>query len=95
MRAIVVMTENHTETVAKQIITAGFLILVPVLIPVLLLVESALDILNGKTGARVISRVMGTVLAKIPVDAKLGAPLLSRHHPDRGSLPVDQSSDQD
>ena len=72
MLAIVVLTDNHTESLAEQAITAGMLVLVLVLTFVMLLAASSIHRLIGHTGASVISRVMGIVLATIAVDAVLG-----------------------
>lgn len=72
MLAIVILTDNHTESIAEQAITAGLLILVLVLTLLLLLAASAVHKIIGNTGASVISRVMGIVLATIAVDSILG-----------------------
>lgn len=72
MLAIVILTDNHTESIAEQAITAGLLLIVLLLTLVLLLVASAVHKVIGNTGASVISRVMGIVLATIAVDSILG-----------------------
>lgn len=72
MLAIVILTDNHTESIAEQAVTAGLLILVLLLTLVLLLAASVVHRLIGSTGASVISRVMGIVLATIAVDSVLG-----------------------
>lgn len=72
MLAIVVLTDNHTESLQEQAITAGLLILVLALTLVLLLSASAIHRTIGNSGASVISRVMGIILATIAVDAILG-----------------------
>lgn len=72
MLAVVVLTNNHTETIANQAVTAGLLVLVLVLTLGLLLAASTVFKIIGNTGASVISRVMGIVLATIAVDAILG-----------------------
>jgi multiple antibiotic resistance protein len=72
MLAIVILTDNHTESVAEQAITAGLLIVVLLLTLLLLLAASAVNKVIGNTGASVISRVMGIVLATIAVDSILG-----------------------
>ena len=72
MLAIVVLTDNHTESLADQTVTAGLLIIVLLLTLVLLLAASAVHKVIGNTGASIISRVMGIVLATIAVDAILG-----------------------
>jgi multiple antibiotic resistance protein len=72
MLAVVVLTNNHTESVANQTVTAGLLIVVLILTLGLLLAASTVFKVIGITGASVISRVMGIVLATIAVDAILG-----------------------
>lgn len=72
MLAIVVLTDNHQNSVEEQVVTAGLLILVMGLTLLLLLLAAWLKKFLGKTGANVISRVMGIILATIAVDAVLG-----------------------
>ena len=72
MLAIVILTDNHTQGLADQAVTAGLLVLVLLLTLALLLAASLIYQLIGHTGASVISRVMGIVLATIAVDAVLG-----------------------
>ena len=72
MLAIVILTDNHTESLADQAMTAGLLMIVLVLTLVLLLAASFVHRFIGNTGASVISRVMGIVLATIAVDSVLG-----------------------
>lgn len=72
MLAIVVLTDNQSESVADQAITAGLLGLVLVLTLALLLAATYIHRLIGSTGASIISRVMGIVLATIAVDSVLG-----------------------
>ncbi|MCI5076707.1 MarC family protein [Oricola sp.] len=72
MLAIVILTDNHTESVVDQAITAGLLMVVMVLTLILLLAASFVHKFIGNTGASVISRVMGIVLATIAVDSVLG-----------------------
>lgn len=72
MLAVVVLTNNRTQTVADQALTAGLLVLVLALTLGLLLAAGFVFKFIGNTGASVISRVMGIVLATIAVDAILG-----------------------
>ena len=72
MLAIVILTDNHTESIADQAVTAGLLLIVLLLTLLLLLAASAVHKVIGSTGASVISRVMGIVLATIAVDSILG-----------------------
>ncbi len=72
MLAIVVLTDNHTESLADQAVTAVMLLVVLLLTLALLLVAGVVHRMIGNTGASIISRVMGIVLATIAVDAILG-----------------------
>jgi len=72
MLAIVILTENSTNTYAEQATTAVLLVLVLTLTLLLLLIATFVHRVIGDTGASVISRVMGIILATIAVDAILG-----------------------
>ncbi|QIE46035.1 MarC family protein [Pseudohalocynthiibacter aestuariivivens] len=72
MLAVVVLTDNHTESIRDQAITAGLLVVVLIITLILLIMASAVHRLIGNSGASVISRVMGIILATIAVDAILG-----------------------
>jgi multiple antibiotic resistance protein len=72
MLAIVVLTDNHRQPVIEQAITAGILIVVLVLTLILLLGATYVHRLIGNTGASIVSRVMGIILATIAIDAILG-----------------------
>ena len=72
MLAIVILTENSSNTLTEQATTAALLVLVLVLTLGLLLAANFVHRLIGDTGASVISRVMGIILATIAVDAILG-----------------------
>ncbi|OIQ26972.1 MAG: MarC family transcriptional regulator [Alphaproteobacteria bacterium MedPE-SWcel] len=72
MLAIVILTENSSNTLTEQATTAALLVLVLVLTLGLLLAANFVHRLIGATGASVISRVMGIILATIAVDAILG-----------------------
>ncbi|WP_308914805.1 MarC family protein [Jannaschia sp. LMIT008] len=72
MLAIVILTDNSTNTLAEQAVTAAMLVFVLCLTLALLLGAGMVHRLIGDTGASVISRVMGIVLATIAVDAVLG-----------------------
>ncbi len=72
MLAIVVLTDNSRNSVPDQLITAGLLLVVLAFTLVLLLLAARLKRVIGGTGASVISRVMGIVLATVAVDAILG-----------------------
>lgn len=72
MLAIVILTDNHTNPIEDQIITAGMLLLVLAFTLILLLLAGRIGRLMGTTGASVISRVMGIILATVAVDATFG-----------------------
>ncbi len=72
MLAIVVLTDNHRQTLSEQAVTAGLLLLVLVITLILLFLASYIHRLIGNTGANIISRVMGIILATIAVDAIIG-----------------------
>jgi multiple antibiotic resistance protein len=72
MLGVVVLTDNDTSPLLQQLLTAGLLVLVLLLTLGVLLAASLIHRAIGNTGASVISRVMGIVLATIAVDAVLG-----------------------
>lgn len=72
MLAIVVLTDNSQNPISAQIVTAGLLFGVMLLTLCLLLMASRLKPYLGATGASVISRVMGMILATVAVDSVLG-----------------------
>ncbi|WP_102107095.1 MarC family protein [Oceaniglobus roseus] len=72
MLAIVILTDNKSNTVVDQAVTAGLLVSVLALTLVLLLLATKVQRWIGNTGASVISRVMGIVLATVAVDSVLG-----------------------
>lgn len=71
MLAIVVLTDNRSQSVTEQAVTGGLLIIVLLITLVCLLAASFIYRFIGKTGVSVISRVMGIILATIAVDAVL------------------------
>lgn len=72
MLAIVVLTDNNANSIPDQIVTAVLLTLVLLVTLGLLLLAARLKRVLGSTGASVISRVMGIILATVAVDAVLG-----------------------
>ncbi|MBV0911528.1 MarC family protein [Anianabacter salinae] len=72
MLAVVVLTDNHRNSVPDQIVTAAVLLSILALTLGLLLLAGRLKRILGNTGANVVSRIMGIVLATVAVDAVLG-----------------------
>ena len=72
MLAVVILTDNHRNSIADQAVTAGLLLLVLAFTLGLLLLATKLHRLIGRTGASIISRVMGIILATVAVDSVVG-----------------------
>ncbi|UTW05438.1 MarC family protein [Amphritea atlantica] len=72
MLAVVVLTDNHSNSIAEQAVTGALLLIVLIITLVLLLSATLIYKVIGNAGASVISRVMGIVLTTIAVDAILG-----------------------
>ncbi|MGF1658257.1 MAG: MarC family protein [Rubrimonas sp.] len=81
MLAVVALTDNDRFSVAQQAVTAGLLVGVLAITLAVLFAAVPLNRRLGSSGASVISRVMGIILAAVAVDAVLralvdiGAPL--------------------
>ena len=67
--AIVVLTDNHAVSITDQALVAGVLVGVLLITLGLLLAATKIIHIIGATGASVISRVMGLILATIALDA--------------------------
>ena len=67
--AIVVLTDNHLVAVSEQAVIAGLLTLVLLLTMGLLLAAGKIIGVIGNTGAIVISRIAGLILATIALDS--------------------------
>ncbi|UWQ95680.1 MarC family protein [Rhodobacteraceae bacterium M385] len=72
MLAIVILTDNHTNPVSDQAVTAGLLFVVLLITLGVLLMAGRLSRVIGSSGSSVVSRVMGIILATVAVDATLG-----------------------
>ena len=72
MLAIVILTDNRSNSLAEQAVTTGLLLVVLLLTLGVLLMASHVQRLIGATGASVVSRVMGLILATVAVDSVLG-----------------------
>ncbi len=75
MLAIVVLTDNHRYSVADQGITALVMLSVVAIACVLMLLAEPIIRLIGHSGAAIISRIMGMILASVAVNSVLSAML--------------------
>ncbi|MBY6081126.1 MULTISPECIES: MarC family protein [Ruegeria] len=73
MLAIVILTDNHRYSVADQGITALVMLSVLACAFVLMLLAEPIIRLIGHSGAAIISRVMGMILASVAVNSVLSA----------------------
>jgi len=73
MLTVVILTDNDRFSIAHQAITTGLMGLVLLATLAILLLATPLFRILGTTGAAVISRVMGMILAAVAVDAVLRA----------------------
>lgn len=71
MLGVVILTENRSHAIAEQAVTAGLLLAVLLFTLLLLILARKINRVIGATGASVISRVMGIILATIAVDSTL------------------------
>ncbi len=68
MLAVVVLTDNHRYSVSEQVVTSGLMLLVILAALVLMLAAGPINRLIGISGASILSRVMGLILATVAVD---------------------------
>ncbi len=71
MMAIVLLTDNHRFSFGDQVITTFIMLTILVITYGVLLIANKIQRLIGHTGAAIISRVMGLILASIAVNAVL------------------------
>lgn len=68
MLAIVLLTDNHRFSIAEQAVTAGIMAFVCLIAFLLMLAAGAIQRVIGMSGAAIVSRVMGMILASVAVD---------------------------
>ncbi|WP_209596212.1 MarC family protein [Ruegeria sp. HKCCSP351] len=73
MLAIVILTDNHRYSIADQGITALVMLSVLLVAFVLMLLAEPIIRLIGHSGAAIISRVMGMILASVAANSVLSA----------------------
>ncbi|WP_108879887.1 MarC family protein [Anderseniella sp. Alg231-50] len=75
MLAVVLLTDNNRFSFAEQAVTAGILVAVVGVALVLMLMAAPILKLIGTSGAAIVSRVMGMILAAVAVDNVISAVL--------------------
>jgi multiple antibiotic resistance protein len=73
MLAVVMLTDNHRHTAIEQLFTAGAMLTVLAITLILFLLANPIQRLIGDSGASIVSRVMGLILASVAVDNVLTA----------------------
>ena len=68
MLAVVVLTDNNRYSVTEQAITTGVVLLVILAALIFMLAAGFINRLIGISGANILSRVMGLILAAVAVD---------------------------
>ncbi|WP_163832691.1 MarC family protein [Spartinivicinus ruber] len=71
MMAVVLLTDNHRFSIVDQVITTGIVLLIMLITLLLLLVAPFIQKIIGTSGASVISRVMGLILAAVATNSVL------------------------
>ena len=75
MLAVVLLTDNNRFSFAEQAVTAGILAVVISFALVLMMMATPILKLIGTSGAAIVSRVMGMILAAVAVDNVINAVL--------------------
>ena len=73
MLAIVLLTDNNQFALADQVMTAAVMVGVLVIAYVFMLLAEPIIRIIGNSGAAIVSRVMGMILASVAADAVLSA----------------------
>ncbi len=66
--AVVLLTDNHRQSIAQQALTAGVLLVVLLLTAIALLLAGPIHRLLGQTGESVLIRVLGLILAALAAE---------------------------
>jgi len=75
MLAIVLLTDNNTVAISDQAITAVVMLVVLVFAYLCMLAAGPIIRVIGNSGAAIVSRVMGMILASVAADLVIGAAL--------------------
>jgi multiple antibiotic resistance protein len=73
MLAVVMLTDNHRYSVTEQMVTAATMLTVLALTLLLFFIAAPIQRVIGSSGASIVSRVMGLILASVAVDNVLQA----------------------
>ena len=76
MLAVVMLTDNHRYSVAEQMITAATMLTVLALTLLMFFMAAPILRVIGSSGASIVSRVMGLILASVAVDNILRAVII-------------------
>ncbi|MEM8629655.1 MAG: MarC family protein [Pseudomonadota bacterium] len=68
MLAIVLLTDNYRFSIPEQVVTAGIMLVVVFIAYLLMRAATPIQRVIGQSGAEIVSRVMGMILASVAVD---------------------------